>query len=621
MKKKNIISEKLFRLNPGHQLLLLALPFLLYVQTFSYDFTYHDDDIIVISNATTLQHFNLQKIFFTDAWMMNKKIELYRPWQTLTYAVDYFFTGTKATAYHIHNVLIFCLGIQLLYFLLLGFRLEERTSFLLSLVYSVHFLFAHTVSWIPARGDLYLFAFSIASLLSFYAWLKKNKIIHLFLSALFYFCALLSKESAMVLLPVIYITAFLMWDLEVKKIKNYLLLSVGVVFTGIYLWMRSQSIYDTNNIFTWSGFIYNLPVLPEEVFKFFVPLFFSVMPAYSMVVTLLGVSVIILLALLTYLLRKKVNLKIILLGAVLFILPVFPSIIYKPTFTGFAYDYLDHRMFFPGIGLLLIAYSLIIPLVQHKFSINYLYAFITIQMFITFVNTQNYADYKSFYDNATTTNPNSGLAWENYGSSLARNNNYPEAFKKFYRALEVVKNKTEIRTKLGDSYYTLKDFPKMFEQCRAMIKEDPTYAKGYYLIALYYSDNKKYDSAMKYVNTAVFKNSNNADAYFYRALIEQRTDQVDSAIKDFGKTILLNKEYAYAYFQRGVLLGNQNQFKEALLDFENYVKLNPNDAGGYFYRGQSYCLNGNTDDGCEDLHTAAKMGVKEAQTKIDYWCK
>lgn len=620
-KKKITLSEKLLPFNTSHQLLLLAIPFLLYVQTISFDFTYHDDDIIIVNNGATLEQFNLQKIFFTDAWLLNNKIELYRPWQTLTYAVDYFFSGSDASAYHLHNVLIFCLGIQLLYFLLLSFGMTAQTSFFLSMLYAVHFLFAHTVSWIPARGDLYLFAFSIAALLSFYFWLKKDKHIHLLLSMLFYFCALLSKETAIVMIPLIYITAFLMWSIELKKIKNYLLLLVGFMLTGIYIWMRAQSIHNTPNIFKWSGMIYNLPVIPEEVCKFFVPWFFSVMPAYSAIVTTTGIILISLIAILVYLFRHKINLKIILLGAVLFVLPVLPSIIYKPSFTGFAYDYLDHRMFFPGIGLLLIAYTLIIPVVQNKFSIKYVYGITALLFLITFINTKNYADYKSYYENATSTNPKSGLAWENYGSLLARNNNYPEAFKKFHRALEVVNNKKEIRTKLGDAYYTLKDFPKMFEQCRAMIKEDPTSAKGYYLIALFYSDNKKTDSALKYVNTAVMKNTKNAEAYFYRALIEQRMGKVDSAIKDFGKTILLNKEYGYAYFQRGVLLGNQNKFKEALTDFENYVKLNPNDPVGYFYRGQSYCVNGNTRQGCEDLHTAAQKGVKEAEQKIDYWCK
>lgn len=605
----------------AHRLVLLAVPFLLYVQTFSYDFTYHDDDTMILNNAPVLKQFDLHKLFFSDAWLLDKKIELYRPWQSFTYAVDYYFTGSSATAYHIHNVLLFCIGIQLLYFLLLSFGLVERTAFFLSLIYSVHFLFAHTVSWIPARGDLYLFAFSISTLLLFYISVKKQKNIYSVGSSLLYFLALLSKESAVILMPLVYLVAILFWKMDYRKPKNYLLLAIGIPLTLLYLWMRSQSIASNQSIYSFSGFMYNLPTIPEEVFKFFIPLFFSVMPGYSVIVTLVGLLLTVLFLIMFLLFKNKIKGDLLLAGISFFLLPLLPTLFYKPDFTKFAYDYLDHRIFFPAIGLLLIAYSVFIAIFEKPISVKFFYGLIASMCVITFYNTTNYKNYESYYENATATNLKSGLAHSNYAASLARENKYDKALIHYRKAVELSPDNIEVRMKLADSYLYLKDYVKMIEQCNAVIKINPKFPKSYYNIAIYYQEKKKPEEAAIFVSKAVVADSLNADAFLYRGLISERNHKPDEAISDFKKAVTLNPQLALAFFRMGVINGNNNLLEEALANFKEYVQLNSSDGNGYFYRGQANCMIGNIDAGCADLHIAEKMGVVEARGKIKYWCK
>ncbi len=618
---KKIINEKLFPVNRVHQLLLFVLPLFLFLQTYWFDYTYHDDDSIVLYNSKTLGSFNAEKIFFTDAWLLDKQIELYRPFQSFTYAIDYFFTGTNASGYHLHNVLIFCLGIQLFYLLLLSFQLSERTSFFLSLILSVHFLFAHTVSWIPARGDLYLFVFGVSTLLLFYLFLKKQKIINCVAASALYFLALLSKESAIVLLPLIYITSFLLWNPAWKKISFWSLLLFSIPLLAIYFWMRQQSISTQASVFSLEGFIYNLPIIPESVFKFFVPINFSVMPAFSLTATIGGCVLIAAIASIIYIFRNKTNRPLVLSGVLFFLLPVLPSVIYKPAFSGFAYDYLDHRMFFPAIGLLLIAYSIFMVAFEKRISVNIFYGMIAVMIVITFTNATNYKNYKSYYENATATNLKSGLAHSNYGASLARENNYDQALIHFRKAVELSPDNIEVRMKLADSYLHLKDYANMIEQCNAVININPKFPKSYYNIALYYLDKKKNEVAEMYASRAVAADSLNADAYLYRGLILEGTGKPDTALNNFKQAVTLNPNLALAYFRMGFINGNKSLFKEALLDFEKYVLLNPNDGKGYFYKGQALCMIGNIEAGCLDLHTAENMGVNEARGKINYWCK
>lgn len=604
-----------------HIAVLFIVPFLLYIQTIGFDFSYNDDDIMILNSANTLSHFDLTKIFFSDAWMLDKKIELYRPFQTFTYAVDYLFTGTDASGYHFHNLLIYCLSIVLLYFFLVTIIVDTTTAFFLALIYSVHFLMPHVVCWIPARGDLYLFAFSISSFITSYLYYKSNNLKYYILTLLLYFLALLSKESAIMVLPLLYLIGYLFYELDLKKIKSYTILISGIPITIIYLWMRSQSIYSGAKPLSIDGLIYNLPALPEEVFKFFIPAYFSVWPSYSVVLAVIGLALIIFLLFIILYFRNKIRRNLIFIGCLFFILPLLPTLFYKPSFSGFAYDYLDHRMFFPGVGLLLVSYSIYELLNKNKLGMNYLYSIIFCSSALAFYNSTNYRNYVSYYNNATETSINSGLAWMNYGTCLAKENKLNASLEKFYSALKASPKNVELHMKIADTYFNTKDYKKMIEFCRAAILLEPKNPKPYFNIATYYSDKNNYDSALKYINLAVEKDSLNADAYFYHGIILKKFPPTERIAYDFTKAIQLNSDYSSSYFERGDFYGKTGRYKEALSDFNNYVKLNPNDGNGYFYRGQAYCMTGNIGTGCEDLHIADKMGVVEARGKISYWCK
>ncbi len=658
--------------------ILFVVPFLLYIQTSKFNFTYHDDDSIVLYNSKALEDFNLKKFFFTDAWMLEKKIELYRPLQSFSYSIDYYFSKASPVAYHVQNTLMFCAGIVLLYFLLLSFGITEQNSFLLSLIYSVHLLFAHTVSWIPARGDLYLFFFSVLAILSYNKFLDTGKNLHQLLCAVFYFLALLSKESAIILLPLIFILARLFWKFNFKNPRNYLVLIPAIVFTALYLWMRAQSINSVQNIFSPEGFLYNIRIIPEEVCKFFLPVFFSVMPTFNLLITSIGIILIAAIASGFFLLRKKMNAPIFLAGLCFFLLPILPSIIYKPAFTGFAYDYLDHRMFFPAIGLLLIAYSIIqsinlngptkvykallilvnigsliflgafyewtrsqiellgfsvisflflililIPAFRNpgKLINSTVYSLVGLMFINSFIHAKAYSDYKTYYGNAIDTNHKSALAEANLAAALARDNDYDGALKHFNQSVLLSPDNIEVRMKLADSYYHVKDFEKMNEQCKAVIQLNPKFARAYFDIALGFFELKKNDSSFHYVDAAIAADTTNAEAWMYKAMMFENIGQKPEAAALYSKAIQMNPDLASAYFQRGNYYGSIGKFSDAEADYNNYVRLVPNDGKGYFYRGEARCLAGNKDAGCEDLHTALQMGVPDAQKQIDYWCR
>jgi tetratricopeptide (TPR) repeat protein len=117
------------------------------------------------------------------------------------------------------------------------------------------------------------------------------------------------------------------------------------------------------------------------------------------------------------------------------------------------------------------------------------------------------------------------------------------------------------------------------------------------------------------------QDSSSADYYYYYAFLYKHLNIPDSSIHYFGECINRNASYSLAYFNRGLLYGNKGNYEGALNDFEQYISKAPGDPNAYFYYGQALCITGNAGKGCEYLKEADKRGVKEAQEKINYYCR
>jgi tetratricopeptide (TPR) repeat protein len=601
--------------------LLFIIPFVLYLHTINFDFVYHDDDVIILEGAPVLKEFNFKKIFLSDAWLMDKQIVLYRPWQSFTYAVDFKISGRNPWFYHLHNVFVFCLSIQLIFLFLCKLAIPQSISFWLTLLYSVHGLFAHTVSWVPARGDLYLTLFGVSSIIFWMQFIEKHKLIYGMGAAILFFGALLSKESAMAL-PLIYV--LILYFSKIKKPKQLIVFYMIIVFVIeiiVYMNMRKYSVAEENNYFTLQGLVYNLPTIPEEIFKFFLPVTFSVMPSFNTFITTAG-SAILLLFIAAFVYKKAFyDAKLFLLGVTVFLTPLLPSLFYKPVFAGHTYDYLDHRMFFPGIGLLIISYCLLPPFFKLS-KMGFLpIILVPVLAYSTYRNSNFYKNYKAYYDNSTNTNPQSSLAWLNYGICLSRNGLQNEALVKIDKAVELYPDIPEFRIKRAEVLIIKKEFKEMVAECRRIISINSRYDKAYLYIAGYYNDVNLSDSVVSVLSQAIRVIPSNYELYYQRGLQFIKFQDSKNAISDMSNSILLNPKFSLAYSERGSVYGLIGQYNEALEDFNKFISLEPNNPVGYFNRSQAYYFLNMNEECCTDLAIADKLGLKDATIRREEFCK
>jgi len=625
-KKKHVADEQK---TPLFYYLALIIPAILYARTSGFGFVFHDDDTMILSGAAALQKFDFNNIFFTDAWLSKATIELYRPWQSFTYFIDYSFGQTDPKIFHIHNIIIYIAAIALVYPFLRLLRFSAEFGALLTLFYACNSLFAHDVSWIPARGDLYLSFFGLSSLLVLGRHQQTGRWFPWLPLYLFCFCmALLSKESGVSILPLsLLLMVFLKGTSSLRKPAAWLPLLLALPLLAVYLWMRKQSVAHTNDV-NLNALLYNMPTIPESILKFYLPAEFSVMPMFKSWKTLGGIVLILMLGVLIFRSLKKDESgrirSLLPMALGLFLLPLLPSLAYKPLFAGFAYDYLDHRMFFIGLGLLLL---LGIMLETVSFSNNrnkslFFLLFIGIHGFAAAWNTQHYKGFHEYYNNAIETNPRSGLALLNYSGLLRQQDKNPEqALSTINKAIALYPDSAIFYIEKVNDLFLLNRCDSL-ETLLPILKRDGRYAGDAWIYeGICASQRGQNELAVRAFLMARKLNPAKAEACFNIARFKRIQNDFTGAVAYLDTAISLNPAYAQAYSERGNLYGNLGRFDLALRDYQLYVQMRPDDPNGIFYRGQAYCLTGQKQLGCADLFRADQLGVAEAKDKIARFCR
>ena len=591
-------------------LLLIVIPLAVFGRSVFFDFVMHDDDKMILENTVIKEGFNPAIAFKTDAWFMDARIELYRPWQSITYMIDYALGKESPTVYHVHNLLVFVAGVILLFFLL-RFYFKPTLAWAGTLLYSVNLLTPHAAGWIAARGDLYLMLFGVGFIVLVQQYLKTNSNKFLWLSVPVFFLALLSKESAVALLPI----ALVMLYAERKKLPSgieWVWMGINGLLFAIYFAMRSSAIADAGNL-SILAFFKNTRSLLEEVFKMIVPLGYSVMPGYSIFWTLGGLVGI---GLLAYMLWKyKPDPKLMLIGGVIWLAPLLPSLAYEPSFAGVAYDYLDHRSWFPFIGLWLIILAVVdkSKLSSHKIAPFVFVGIMVLWSGINFWRIGTYDGWEPYYTNAITTNPGSGLANLNYGSMLRDEGNWEEALPFMKKGSELSPDYTDAKVRLAEAYFKLAKYPEAVEVANQALAKEPgnISALQFRGSALGASGHTK--EAAEDFKAILNADPNNQHGMFNLGVAYKEANLLNDAIETFSKLIVANPAFPNAYYERGFCYGKMGMFPQAKADMEESIAKQPQHGASYFFRGRTFEALGDLQAACADWKKAVELGTPDAE--------
>ncbi|HTZ30880.1 MAG TPA: hypothetical protein VMH31_00380 [Methylomirabilota bacterium] len=204
--------------------LLCALCCLAYGNTLANGFAL--DDGLYIARNSAVTHFSIPAVF-----QANKDANVFRPVTFATLALNWALGNTHPWGYHLVNLLLHALVAALLYLLLRklfeGHGQSAWVALVAALLFAVHPIHTDAVASIVGRSELLAAGFVLA------AWL-----LHLndrpILSLLSFVAAVLSKESALVFVPLV-----LLGDYAREKYKSVLrygcIVAVGLAYVAV-LW-------------------------------------------------------------------------------------------------------------------------------------------------------------------------------------------------------------------------------------------------------------------------------------------------------------------------------------------------------------------------------------------------
>ena len=589
-----------------------------YFQTIFYGYTQNDDDIIIGNNAAYLKNIsNIPDAFVSDAWYRHKEIELYRPLQNISFILDARWGGDIIHVVHISNLLLHilcCISIFHL-LILLGFR--RKYAFAGAQVYAVHFLFLHTVIWGPARGDLLLSLFSILSFIFFILLLRQTNWYLYLLHLISFVLALFSKETALVL-PVIFLIYILLFDKkEIWNRSNLFLLTSYFVLILIFYWLRDLSITGSREAVSIGSLFLNIRTLPEVVIKFFIPVNFSVMPSFNFPATISGILVMIGMTVFFVMKRKFFN-KTILFSMLWFGLFLLPGIIYRPEFSSYHYEYLDHRDYLPCLGLLMIV---LLPIQQLEISNRKTYlsrlifsGFIIAMIYLISMNFYLHPSYKNpltYSENAIDKNPRCALAYFIHGNEVYKSGNMYAALTDFTNAVKYYPKFYDARYNKAVLLFREKRFPEALDDLNRLLDSRPDYNNmSYFMRGVTEYNLHDADAAKRDFETVLKGDPGNQEARQYLLNIDRIIGNTSPALQTARK---LNDE--------GVAEGKKGNYKDAMDLFLKALSQAPEFTEAMVNLGNCKHALGDPEGACREWKKAAALGSSSARQLVVKFCK
>ncbi len=565
-----------YRKGVFYTLILFLISFILYIPSLSHQLVWDDSDAIKKKNYRYQGFINL-----LVPKQSLKKGNYYRPVVYLSYLVDQTLWGQKPFGYHLSNLLFNSLTVAALFWFVYFFFRNLKTegnlyhiAFFSSLVFSLHPMHVESVSWIAARTDVLCTLFLLLGLIFHMSSYRQIALVPLAILA--FYLSLLSKELAVVFIPLVIVIDFATEQIKKKNSLIKYILYIAIII--LYFYLRTKSFVNITpvsgkniNIAASSDFLRYFDMLIvlvssyySYIYKLLVPVNFNAFISevtkdlYYLIPSFLILGSI-LFALIYSVIKRIKLLYFVILWISISLAPSTILAIIKMTPTSLAerYLYLPSVAFAMAIGYLF--YKFIYKKTRIMYSCSLL---ILIVIFYTALNINRqkvWSDDLSLWGETSIAASNSCLPHNNYGSSLKRAGRYDEALRQYMFVID-----TKIK-------------------CRDV------------------------ERALVYNNLGT-------------ALLEK--EQYIEGRKYLKKAMELNKYYHSPHMNLGVnyLLSalstkSETEFRLAIESFENSIKLKPNSGLSHHYLSIAYKETGDLKSAEIHASKALKLGIPPAQKR------
>lgn len=445
-------------------LLSLTVSFVLFGNTIKNDFVF--DDNAVVKNRGDLKDIaNIFNLFVSPYHQNMPQTGLYRPFTMATYALNHAIFGTEPKNFHAANIMIHAINSFLVFWFARQFLKSDKLAYLSFILFLVHPIHTEAISWIVGRAELLAFMWGMIAV---YFYTKGDRL----LSSLAFLLALWSKESAIVILPIlVYLDFNFKGTLFFKSIFKsiYLLAPMVAYFILRFLALGEHFFGDATTTIVENQIKFldfgariatSLKVLFIYLAKFLWPIHLSADYSYRTIENVSNVfasfeSVIGLVALMgaVYIvLSRRTRATAIGFGAALFLIPylMISNLVFSVgTIMG------ERLMYLPSLGFVVLIACLFNYLLSFG-NKNLSYVGYTVLIFLigfwsirTVIRNQDWRDAKTLFYAALKEAPNSLVTRTAIAGINIRENKWSEAKKDLKIAEDIYPDNSHLQNLLG----------------------------------------------------------------------------------------------------------------------------------------------------------------------------
>jgi tetratricopeptide (TPR) repeat protein len=582
------------------------------------------DDLNMIRDNVYIKSFsNIITIFTKDVDSGAARISnFYRPLQTLTYTIDYSLGGLNPVGYHITNVIIHILAALSIFWLLWLLFGDRTIAFFASALFVVHPVHTEAVAYISGIADPMVALFTILALIFYVKYDRQGRAVFYAVSLCAYFLALLSRESALVLIALV-----LLYDYTFEKKVNFLKRIVPfIAVTAAYFFIRSAVL---------KGLVFMAPQ-PTTLLQR-LPGAFSALASYVRLLILpihlrmeyglslfkftdpkviAGMAVLLLLLASIFFFRKKNKFVFFCLSwSILCILPVlniYPINAYMA----------EHWLYLPSIGFfLLVSGGLAWLLRQKPYKAIAILAMAALMVFystLTIAQNSYWKDPVTFYTRTLKYAPNSFLMHNNLG------NIYNDMGRK-EEALECYKRSLAINPVYGCAYISMgsvlddlgrrDEAIEMFKKATEIDPKD--YVLAYVNLGIVYAATGKLDEAEAAYKKAIETAPSLAYAYSGLGMIYLGKGDANKALELCKKAVAMNPDLPNSYNDLGTVYGVMDKLQDAIAVYLKAISLAPGYGAAHYNLSVTYFKNGQYDLAIREYDIAVRLGVRPRPVYIE----
>lgn len=541
----------------------------MFVYSISLDNRFLWDDETQIVGNTIIHSLKNLPLLFTGGIVYTPGQSLsggfYRPILSLSYMLLYaissgpfIFRLFQVTTHALNTLFIYLILYQLL---IKKYKehIASQTAFFASLIFAVHPAISEGVLFMAGLGEP---LFTLFCLISFWFFLKVQRPFDRLTSSLFFLFALLTKETAVVLIEIFIIYLWLFNSL--KKSYQSLISPLIVFFT--YLILRFIFIKSAFSGLKFPAPIAQIPIatrllnIPYEIFHY---LFLTIFPyrlsiSQHQVVNRVtdirfwgSLIIIIFLTIGGFLFYRKTKSKLFFFFSLWFLLGIMPVLNIFPLSVTVA----ERWLYFPLIGLLgVLSIVLIEPTLCLKRKTNFLkiifWLFLLLLSVRTIIRSLDWQTGLKLYAKDLKINQDSFELQNNYGVELVRLGEIDRAGEYFKKSIETAPNWWTNYNNLGVVFERKGNLEKAKEYYQKSIAMG-NYYLAYENLAQIYLKTKDYQTANEFLNKIIPFFPASANLHRLYAISLYQNGKIPEALKEAKITLNLQPtEENYLLFQK-----------------------------------------------------------------------